>query len=104
MEARLWNACIATGISEADYAQPFDTVSICFSKGLGAPIGSALVGSQESIERARRFRKMFGGGMRQAGIIAAGALYALKHHRERLAEDHINAKILAEGLPSNPGN
>ncbi|MDJ0634564.1 MAG: low-specificity L-threonine aldolase [Xenococcaceae cyanobacterium MO_188.B29] len=96
--ARFWNACIATGISEADYAQPFDTVSVCFSKGLGAPIGSALVGSRESIERARRFRKMFGGGMRQAGIIAAGALYALKHHRERLAEDHINAKILAEGL------
>ncbi len=96
--ARFWNACIATGIAEADYAQPFDTVSVCFSKGLGAPIGSALVGSNESIERSRRFRKMFGGGMRQAGIIAAGALYALKHHRERLAEDHINAKILAKGL------
>lgn len=96
--ARLWNACVATGISEAEYAQPFDTVSVCFSKGLGAPIGSALVGSKDAIERARRFRKLFGGGMRQAGIIAAGALYALKHHRVRLQEDHTNAKILAEGL------
>lgn len=96
--ARLWNACVATGISEAEYAQPFDTVSVCFSKGLGAPIGSALVGSKDAINRARRFRKLFGGGMRQAGIIAAGALYALKHHRVRLQEDHTNAKILAEGL------
>lgn len=96
--ARLWNACVATGIAAAEYAQAFDTASVCFSKGLGAPIGSALAGSKELIERARRFRKMFGGGMRQAGMMAAGALYALKHHRERLREDHINAKILAEGL------
>lgn len=96
--ARLWNACVATGISEAEYARAFDTVSICFSKGLGAPIVSALAGPGEFIERSRRFRKMFGGGMRQAGMIAAGALYALKHHRERLKDDHINAKILAEGL------
>lgn len=96
--ARLWNACVATGISEAEYTQPFDTVSVCFSKGLGAPIGSALVGSKDAIKRARRFRKLFGGGMRQAGIIAAGALYALQHHRVRLQEDHTNAKILAEGL------
>ncbi len=101
--ARFWNACVATGISEADYAKPFDSVSVCFSKGLGAPVGSALVGSQETITRARRFRKMFGGGMRQAGIIAAGALYALKNHRERLLEDHINAKILAKGLQSIEG-
>lgn len=101
--ARLWNACAATSISEADYAKPFDTVSICFSKGLGAPVGSALVGSQELMKRARRFRKMFGGGMRQAGIIAAGALYALKHHRERLLEDHLNAKILAKGLQQIDG-
>ncbi|MGF1490393.1 MAG: low-specificity L-threonine aldolase [Prochloraceae cyanobacterium] len=101
--ARFWNACVATGISEAEYAQPFDTVSVCFSKGLGAPVGSALVGSQESIDRARRFRKMFGGGMRQAGIIAAAALYALKHHRSRLAEDHENAKILATGLKAIEG-
>lgn len=96
--ARFWNACVATGVSEADYAAPFDTVSVCFSKGLGAPIGSALVGSREFIERSRRFRKMLGGAMRQTGIIAAGALYALKHHRERLSDDHANAKFLAEGL------
>ncbi|MBD2060565.1 low-specificity L-threonine aldolase [Oculatella sp. FACHB-28] len=101
--ARLWNACVATGISEAEYAQPFDTVSVCFSKGLGAPIGSALAGSREFIERSRRFRKMFGGAMRQAGILAAGALYALKHHRERLQDDHIHAKILAEGLAQLEG-
>lgn len=96
--ARFWNACVATGIAEADYAAPFDTLSVCFSKGLGAPVGSALVGSRERMQRARRFRKMFGGGMRQAGIIAAGALYALKNHRDRLAEDHANARRLAQGL------
>ena len=96
--ARFWNACIATGITEADYAAPFDTVSVCFSKGLGAPVGSALVGSRELIQRARRFRKMFGGGMRQAGMVAAGALYALQNHRDRLAEDHANAHRLAQGL------
>ena len=96
--ARLWNACTAVGISESTYAAPFDTVSVCFSKGLGAPVGSALVGSKEQIQRARRFRKLFGGGMRQAGMIAAGALYALRHHRDRLQEDHANAQSLAEGL------
>lgn len=101
--ARLWNACAATGIAEADYAKPFDTVSVCFSKGLGAPVGSALVGSQEAIQRARRFRKMFGGSMRQAGIIAAGALYALKYHRDRLKEDHVHAKLLATGLSAIEG-
>src|ERR1044071_6348309 len=90
--ARLWNASEATGIAEREYAAGFDTVSVCFSKGLGAPIGSALVGSKELIERGRRFRKMIGGGMRQAGVIAAGALHALRHHRARLAEDHANAK------------
>ena len=73
-------------------------MSVCFSKGLGAPVGSALVGSKELLARARRFRKMFGGGMRQAGIIAAGALFALRNHRARLAEDHANAKALAEGI------
>ena len=81
--ARIWNAAVATGIAEAQYARHFDSVSVCFSKGLGAPIGSALVGSAEFIERARRIRKMYGGGMRQVGIIAAGALYALEHHRGR---------------------
>lgn len=101
--ARLWNACIATRISEADYAHPFDSVSVCFSKGLGAPVGSALVGSAEFIQRARRFRKMFGGGMRQAGILAAGALYALKHHRDRLTEDHANALTLATALSQLDG-
>ena len=96
--ARFWNACVATGISEADYAAPFDTLSVCFSKGLGAPVGSALVGSAEMMAKARRFRKLFGGGMRQAGIIAAGALYALEKQRDRLAEDHDNAQLLAQGL------
>jgi threonine aldolase len=96
--ARLWNASVATGIPERDYAALFDTVSVCYSKGLGAPVGSALAGPKLFIERVRRFRKMFGGGMRQAGIIAAGALFALRNHRARLAEDHANAKALANGL------
>ncbi|WP_227498630.1 low specificity L-threonine aldolase [Synechococcus sp. PCC 7336] len=96
--ARLWNACEATGITPTDYAEPFDTVSVCFSKGLGAPVGSALAGSSETIDRARRFRKMFGGAMRQAGTIAAGALYALQHHRDRLCEDRENAQLLARQL------
>jgi threonine aldolase len=101
--ARLWNAAVAAGIPERDYAGCFDTVSVCFSKGLGAPVGSALVGPKALIERARRFRKMFGGGMRQAGIIAAGALFALANHRDRLAEDHANAKALASGLAAING-
>ncbi len=100
--ARLWNASVATGIPERDYAAPFDSVSVCFSKGLGAPIGSALCGTREFIQRARRFRKMYGGGMRQAGILAAGALHAMEHHRARLAEDHANARALAEGLSRLP--
>jgi threonine aldolase len=101
--ARLWNASAATGIPERDYAAHFDSVSVCFSKGLGAPVGSCLVGTLEFITRARRFRKMFGGGMRQAGIIAAGALYALENHRSRLAQDHANTKALAAGLAAMPG-
>lgn len=101
--ARLWNAAVATGVPERDFAAPFDSVSVCFSKGLGAPVGSALAGSKEFIARARRFRKQFGGGMRQAGIIAAGALYALHNHRSRLAQDHANAKRLARGLSQLPG-
>jgi threonine aldolase len=101
--ARLWNAAAATGIAEREYARHFDTVSVCFSKGLGAPVGSALAGTAALIGRARRFRKMFGGGMRQAGIVAAGALYALEHHRQRLAEDHANARRLAEGIAGLPG-
>jgi threonine aldolase len=100
--ARLWNASVASGISPKTYAQHFDTVSVCFSKGLGAPIGSALVGPEDTIEKARKFRKIFGGGMRQAGIIAAGALYALEHHIERLKEDHLKAKAFAERIAGNP--
>ncbi|MGO8696701.1 MAG: threonine aldolase family protein [Limisphaerales bacterium] len=101
--ARLWNAAAATGIAERQWAAAFDTVSVCFSKGLGAPVGSALAGSKELVARAKRFRKMLGGGMRQAGIIAAGALFALRNHRVRLAADHANAKALAEGISRCPG-
>ena len=96
--ARLWNAAVASGIPEREFASHCDSISVCFSKGLGAPVGSALVGGTEFIHRARRFRKMWGGGMRQAGILAAGALHALRHHRGRMAEDHANARKLAEGL------
>jgi len=96
--ARLWNAAAAIGVSEARFAAGCDSVAVCFSKGLGAPVGSALAGSAELVSRARHFRKMLGGGMRQAGILAAGALYALGHNRQRLAEDHANARALAEGL------
>ena len=101
--ARLWNATAATGIPEAVYGSLFDSISVCFSKGLGAPVGSALCGTTAFIQRARRFRKMFGGGMRQAGIIAAGALHAIEHHRTRLAEDHANARALATALSRIPG-
>lgn len=94
--ARLFNAEVASGIPVRDWAQHFDTVSVCFSKGLGAPVGSALCGSKDLIAKARRHRKLFGGAMRQAGIIAAGALYALEHHVERLAVDHANARRLAD--------
>ena len=96
--ARLWNASVATGVAESEYAALFDTVSVCFSKGLGAPIGSALISSKSAIDRARRFRKMLGGGLRQAGIIAAGALFAMRHQRDRLLEDHQNAKSFASHL------
>ena len=84
-------------------AAPFDTVSVCFSKGLGAPVGSALVGSRALVDRARRLRKMWGGGMRQAGILAAGALYALAHHRGRLLHDHENARAFANALGKAEG-
>lgn len=96
--ARLWNATAASGTPEAEFAAHFDTVSVCFSKGLGAPVGSALAGSRPLIQRARRVRKMLGGSMRQAGIIAAGALYALKNHRDRLIDDHARARWLGEAL------
>jgi threonine aldolase len=101
--ARLWNATAASGISEKEYAAPFDSVSVCFSKGLGAPVGSALAGSGPFIQRARRFKQMFGGGFRQAGVLAAAALYALEHHRSRLPTDHDNARDLALGLAATEG-
>ena len=101
--ARLWNASVASGVAERDFAAGFDTVSVCFSKGLGAPMGSALVGPTDLIDRARRFKQMFGGGFRQAGLMAAGALYAVEHHRDRLAEDHATAARLASGLFEIPG-
>lgn len=100
--ARLWNAWVATGIHPREYAKYFDSVSVCFSKGLGAPVGSAIVGSAEMIERAHKWRKVFGGGMRQAGIIAAGALFALEHNVERLKEDHEKAKYLAQEISRLP--
>jgi threonine aldolase len=101
--ARIWNACAATGHKPAEYAAPFDTISCCFSKGLGAPVGSAVAGDKETIFRIHRFRKMFGGAMRQAGILAAAALHALDHHRDRLTEDHANAARLAERMSAIPG-
>lgn len=106
--ARLFNAVTATSIDAKIWAERFDSVSICFSKGLGAPIGSALAGQSDFIKEARRARRLFGGGMRQAGIIAAGALYALENNRQRLSEDHQAAQILAaaireiEGLQLDP--
>jgi threonine aldolase len=96
--ARAFNASVALGAPIAAVAAPFDTISVCLSKGLGAPIGSTLVGSAALIAKARRIRKMVGGGLRQVGVIAAAGLYALEHNVERLAEDHANAKRLAAGL------
>ena len=101
--ARAFNASVQLGMDIAGFAAPFDTVSICLSKGLGAPVGSVLVGRADLIETARRNRKMLGGGMRQAGILAAAGLYALEHNVERLAEDHRRAKRLAEGLAQHKG-
>jgi threonine aldolase len=92
--ARLWNAAVATGLELDVLAAPFDTVSVCLSKGLGAPVGSVLVSDRERIVHARRLRKMLGGGMRQVGVLAAAGLYALEHHRTRLAEDHAHAAML----------
>ena len=101
--ARLMNAVVASGISASDWAQHFDSVSVCFSKGLGAPVGSALVGDRQLIEKAHRKRKMLGGGMRQAGMLAAAADYALQNHIDRLEEDHRHAKRLAAGLATIDG-
>ena len=105
--ARLFNAAVASGgdarAAARTLAEPFDTVSVCFSKGLGAPVGSALCGPRDLIARAHRVRKMLGGGLRQAGVLAAAVLHALDHHIDRLAEDHANARRLAEGLQGLPG-
>jgi threonine aldolase len=101
--ARLMNAVMASGVPAREWARGFDTAWVDFSKGLGAPIGAALAGSEELIEEAWRYKQMTGGAMRQAGIVAAGALWALDHHVDRLAEDHANARALAEGLAGLPG-
>jgi len=101
--ARIWNASARSGLSAKELAAPFDTVSVCFSKGLGAPVGSALVGPRELVGRARRIRKMWGGGMRQSGILAAAALFAVQNHRARIATDHDHAQALAERCARIPG-
>ena len=100
--ARLWNAAVKQRVEPRKIAESFDSVSVCFSKGLGAPVGSALCGNRDYIKSARRWRKMLGGGMRQAGILAAAARHALTHHVKRLAEDHENAARLAAGLARHP--
>jgi len=96
--ARIWNAHVASGISLSDWADPFDSISVCLSKALGAPVGSLVIGSKEFITKAIRTRKLFGGGMRQVGILAAAGLYAIENNIERLKEDHDKARLLAEGL------
>jgi len=101
--ARLWNASVATGIPIREWASAADSVMMCFSKGLGAPIGSILVGDATLMHEARRTRKRWGGGMRQVGLLAAAALYALDHHLARLAEDHVRARTLADGFRTAPG-
>ena len=100
--ARAFNACVALGLDIKSFTAPFDSVSICLSKGLGAPIGSVLIGRQDLIDKARRHRKMLGGGMRQSGILAAAGLYALDNNVDRLADDHRRARTLAEGLAAYP--
>lgn len=101
--ARIWNASVATGLPVSALLAPADTASVCFSKGLGAPVGSALVGPREVIGRAHRFRKMLGAGMRQVGVLAAAALHALEHNKPLLVEDHRRAKALAEAVSKAPG-
>ena len=101
--ARLFNAVVASGVPAAEWCRHFDTVSICLSKGLGAPVGSILAGRADLVSHARRTRKVLGGGMRQAGILAAAAIYALDHHVERLAEDHAHARALADAVEGVAG-
>lgn len=101
--ARIFNAAIEQGIAAAEIAAPFDSVSVCLSKGLGCPVGSALAGSSDFVKQARRWRKMLGGGMRQSGILAAAGIHALGNHVDRLADDHANAHLLAKGLAAIEG-
>jgi len=101
--ARIWNAIAATGVRGTEWAAGFDTVSVCFSKGLGAPVGSALLGSHALMQKARRIRKLFGGAMRQAGFLAAACLHGMEHHVERLRDDHAHAQMLADAVRRLPG-
>ncbi len=101
--ARLWNACAASGLEPADFAEFTDTVSVCFSKGLGCPFGSVLIGDKAAIAKARRLRKVVGGAMRQAGLLAAAASHALDHNRQRIGDDHRRASALAEAIAEIPG-
>ncbi|MBN2291952.1 MAG: low-specificity L-threonine aldolase [Pirellulales bacterium] len=101
--ARIFNAAVASGIEASQWASHFDTINVCFSKGLGAPVGSALVGSRKMIREGMRHRKLLGGGMRQAGVLAAAALYALENNIDRLADDHANAQLLARGIAAIDG-
>jgi threonine aldolase len=101
--ARIFNAAVALGMPVAELVAPVDSITFCLSKGLGAPVGSVLCGSAEFIERARKWRKVLGGGMRQVGVLAAAGLYAVQHNVDRLAEDHAHARLLAEGLAEIPG-
>jgi len=101
--ARVWNAAVANGTEVATLCEPFDTTSVCFSKGLGAPVGSAFCGPRKLVDEAKRLRKRWGGAMRQSGVLAAAALHALSHHRTRLAEDHANARVLAEAMAAARG-
>lgn len=100
--ARLWNAHVATGTALADYGRLFDVLAVCLSKGLGAPVGSLVVGSAEAVAESRIWRKRWGGGMRQVGMLAAAGLHALDHHVERLADDHAHARLLAEAIGVDP--
>jgi len=101
--ARLWNASAATGTDLRAWADLADSVSVCLSKGMGCPVGSLIAGSEDFIDKAHRYRKVFGGGMRQAGLLAAAGLYAIEHNRDRLVEDHKNAKLIAETFAALPG-
>jgi threonine aldolase len=101
--ARIWNTIAETGIPGRVWAEPFDTVSVCFSKGLGAPVGSAILGNRDLMREARRVRKLFGGAMRQIGYLAAACVYALDHHVDRLRDDHTHARIIGEAIADTPG-